>query len=233
MKIGILEAETLPPSITEKFGGYAGMFERLLGTVDPTLSFQLYAVDKLQLPGSIDDCDAYLLTGSRFSAYDHKPWITELQAFIREINQHKKKCIGICFGHQLIAHTLGGLTQRSEKGWGIGAATSMVQHRPQWMEPNLQRFTLLVSHQDQVQSLPEDAVLIAGNDFCPIAAYQISNHMLCFQGHPEFSREYARHLMEKRRAVIGEQRVDKALSSLRAQTDEQSIAAGILAFLKS
>jgi gamma-glutamyl-gamma-aminobutyrate hydrolase PuuD len=33
---------------------------------------------------------------------------------------------GICFGHQIIAEALGGKTERSTKGWGIGLRESHV-----------------------------------------------------------------------------------------------------------
>lgn len=231
MKMGILEAETLPAKIVSQFGSYGDMVERLFCSLDTTLQFRRYAVDQSQLPAAIDDCDAYLVTGSRLSAYDHESWILDLQSFIRLIHRRRKKCVGICFGHQLIAHTLGGRTQRSEKGWGVGVATFSIKHHPTWLEPTRQDFSLLVSHQDQVMALPQEAVLIAGNDFCPNGVFQIADHIVCLQGHPEFSREYIRYLLEKRRSIIGEQRVEQALASLQLPTDELAIAAGIYRFL--
>lgn len=52
------------------------------------------------------------------------------------------------------------------------------------MTPAIEDLTLLISHQDQVTRLPENATLIASSEFCQYAAYHIDDQVLCFQGHP-------------------------------------------------
>lgn len=57
------------------------------------------------------------------------------------------------------------------------------------MTPAMDKLTLLISHQDQVTALPENATVLASSEFCPFAAYHINDQVLCFQGHPEFIHE--------------------------------------------
>ncbi|MFQ5596502.1 MAG: GMP synthase [Nitrospiria bacterium] len=232
MNIGILEADHLSEGVRERFGTYSEMFQRLLRSVYNQFVFQTYPVIDCEYPDSLDSCDAYLITGSKASAYEDLLWIKGLQDYVITLDAHKKKLIGICFGHQIIAQALGGKVQKSGKGWGVGAASvSVFKHEP-WIDTPDDHFQLLVSHQDQVIQLPPKAERIAGNDFCPNASYQIGEHILTFQGHPEFSPDYLKYLIEGRRESIGTPQAEKALDSLQQKTDHLRIARWIVAFLK-
>jgi len=74
VRIGILETDTLQPGIKEKYGSYAEMFQTLFLSVDNQLAFSVYPVIKSKYPENMDECDAYLITGSKASAYDNEPW---------------------------------------------------------------------------------------------------------------------------------------------------------------
>ena len=43
--------------------------------------------------------------------------------------------------------------------------------------------------------LPEGAVPLATSDFCRYEGFRIGRHILTFQGHPEFTVDYERHLI--------------------------------------
>lgn len=214
MRIGLLEAETLPDKVVKQYGSYGDMFQRLLAPAQPNWQFQTYPVDRGELPNLVDDCDAYIITGSRHNAYDRDDWIEDLKAFIREIDNKRKKCLAICFGHQVVAEALGGKVEKSHKGWGIGPADFNILATPTWMTQKPQKFTILVSHQDQVIKEAANATVFAGNDFCPIGGMNIGNHFLTLQGHPEFTPTYLSRLIAKRRQVIGDEKSDKSLKLL-------------------
>ena len=52
---------------------------------------------------SIDEADAWIITGSKYSVYDKLQWIGSLLDFIVKLHANKKYILGICFGHQVIA----------------------------------------------------------------------------------------------------------------------------------
>ncbi|RME02924.1 MAG: hypothetical protein D6812_05665, partial [Deltaproteobacteria bacterium] len=116
-RIGILLCDELPQERAGRFGTYAGMFVRLLRSVEPALSFRTFHVQEGELPGTQDDCDAYLITGSSASVYEDLPWLPPLSACVRRLFAEGRKIVGICFGHQLLAHALGGRTERAPQGW--------------------------------------------------------------------------------------------------------------------
>jgi len=232
MIIGILETDVLDKNIREIHGSYPDMFKTLLQSADKNILFQTYQVINLEYPQTIDDCDAYLITGSKFCAYDNELWINRLKEYVVELVGHQKKLIGICFGHQIIAQALDGQVERSEKGWGVGLYSSHVQNSKSWMQPVRDDFSLLVSHQDQVVKLPAQAELLASNDFCPNSGFTISNHVLTFQGHPEFNSEYLKYIMNKRRNVIGDEKYISAMCSLKNLVDSNVIAKWIVKYIK-
>ena len=225
MNVGILKTDDVRVQWVEQFGEYPDMFAALLQGVDSSLKFVTYDVLRQHYPENIDEMDAYLITGSQFSAYDDHPWIHQLCQFIQQLAKREKKLVGICFGHQIIAHSLGGETQKSDKGWGVGV------HAVQ-MARSEQSFRLLVSHQDQVVEPAKGATILAGSDFCPIAICQLGDHIMTFQGHPEFDPEYARELLNLRRDMYPDEVYQQALASLDGDIDQQLIAQWIVDFIR-
>ena len=90
MRIGILNTDTLKTEFDTKYGQYPAMFRNVLLQVDPNLQIHSYEVQSGDYPTAIDDCDAYLITGSKVSAFDDIPWVNELKIFVRSLHQHQK-----------------------------------------------------------------------------------------------------------------------------------------------
>lgn len=232
MKIAILRTDTVFPELSARFGEYPDMFIRLLSAAEPGHEFSVFDVEHGCLPAAPHTADAYLITGSKAGVYEDIEWIHRLQDFVRSLHAARRPTIGICFGHQLIAQALGGRVERSDRGWGVGVHSARWYHHPPWLEDSPTRLRLLVSHQDQVITPAAGTTILAGSAFCPVAACQLGDHLLSFQGHPEFAPGYARGLLELRRGALGEDRYRRALASLNESTDSASIARGMLAFLR-
>lgn len=233
MKLGILKTDAVRPEWVPEFGEYPDMFMALLAEQDPDLEFAVYDVEQGEYPDDIDEVDAYLITGSKSSVYDDKPWIRTLIDFVRELDRRRKKLVGICFGHQLVAQALGGRTEKSPNGWGVGLHTHRFKQLPAWHDQGEVSFDVLVSHQDQVVENARDATVLAGSEFCENAVCQVGNHILTFQGHPEFLSGYSREIMEFRREMIGEQTYTEGMASLSGASQGPRIARWILNFLKA
>ena len=227
--LGLLETDTLYDDLIPDYGSYGQMFARFFDDLDGNLNYRYYQVKAGELPIDTSECDAYLITGSKAGVYDSDPWISRLQRWIADFHQQNAKLIGICFGHQMIAHSLGGRAAKSTRGWGVGVHTCKLLDPTNSAEQS--ELSLLYSHQDQVQTLPPSAQVLASSDFCPYAAFKIDHRVLSFQGHPEFTPKYLQRLLTRRIKAIGEARFAEAMASLTEVTDEAQVGQQILNFV--
>ena len=229
MATGLLLCDHLDPDVVAVTGDYTELYPAVFDPVGVDL--RVYEVTAGELPASVEECDGWIVSGSRRSAYEDEGWIAALSDFIRAAAEQRRPQVGICFGHQLIARSLGGEVVKAEVGWGVGAKEFEVVATAPWMQPSPPSFRILMSHQDQVQALPAGAELIARADYCPVGAYRIDDHVFCVQGHPEFVPLLSRTLIGKRRPVLGDQVADDGLASLDEPLDHSLVARWIAAFL--
>ena len=227
MRIGLLECDHVNDSLRHIAGDYRDMFTKLFAHHAPEIELTFFDTRNGILPDSIEDCDGYLTTGSRFSALDDEPWINELKSFIREAAGREWPFVGICFGHQVMAEAMGGSVSRVE--WGIGAHPTNIKHTEFWMIPKAGSCSLLYSHRDQVVELPDHAVVVAEAGHCPFAMFSLGERMIGIQGHPEFPLEYLEALVRSRTAIIGEEKVSAA--DFRSETDSALAGRWIANFL--
>ena len=232
MRIGLLQCDDVAPELREAHGNYPEMFAALFQRVEPKLEFRVWRCQDGEIPDDIEAVDAWMTTGSKHGVNDGLPWIEPLCDFVRQLWQAGKPLVGICFGHQLIAKALDGVVVKSERGWGVGVSFNRVQAQTEWMEPWQPGLDLLVSHQDQVETLPAESQVLASSDFCPYYLMQVGEHFLGVQGHPEFTKEYSRDLMTLRREQMGEERVRKGEASLSASVDDALMARWIVNFMQ-
>lgn len=230
--LGIIQADSLYPDLEADYLSYGHMFIRLFERLGFSFNYQFFYVQDGQLPAAFE-CDAYLITGSKAGVYDELLWIAPLQEWIRANFERKEKLLGICFGHQLLAHSLGGFAAKSEKGWGVGLHSTQIESMPSWLDSNQQELTLIYSHQDQVEQLPPQAKRLSGSEFCENAAFYIDQQVLAFQGHPEFSVDFTRRLLSRRGDRIGACKLKCKLDELGAPKDADLVGQWLARFIQS
>ncbi|MGA3020851.1 MAG: glutamine-hydrolyzing GMP synthase [Candidatus Micrarchaeales archaeon] len=93
--------------------------------------------------------------------------------------------LGLCYGHQLIAHLMGGKVKKGKKGeYGI---SFMKIRKSSEIFRNLKKSgKVWMSHRDSVYELPRDFEVLACTENCPIAAYRsLKSPIYGLQFHPE------------------------------------------------
>lgn len=233
LRIGILNSDAVRPELEAIYGDYPFMFTELLKSADPTIDITVYDVMNGEYPADIHEVDAYLVTGSKFSVYDDEEWIRQLGAFIVKLNEHEKKLVAICFGHQLVAHFLGGKTEKSSKGWSVGAQQCTVSENLLNIISKNETICFLASHQDQVVKVANNARTIASSDLCPHVMTKIGNHTLTLQWHPEFIKGYVEQLLHIRKEILGETLYQQAISSLKKSLDNHRFAQLAIDFINN
>ena len=201
MKIGILETGLPPSELGDVYGRYSEMFVQFLDDGDKTFSFEIFTVVKDQFPDSVDQCDGYLITGSKFSAYEDIPWIHRLKSLIQEIQKADLPMIGVCFGHQVIAEALGGKVEKYDGGWGVGIHQYKIDKpQPDILPDSQQNLSINAFHQDQIRVLPDGAEAFASSEFCEYAGVVYGDKILTVQAHPEFTIPFSDALISSDRA---------------------------------
>lgn len=227
MRLGLLICDHVSDAYLPWAGSYPKMFANWLADCTQEV---FYVVDG-QFPSSPEVCDAWLINGSRHSVYEEVPWILELKEFVKAIYASGRPCLGVCFGHQMIAEALGGRVAKSSHGWCVGVHSFSVESNQAWMIPPRASFNLLMMCQDQVQALPPDAEVLASAEACPVGMFRVGENMLGIQAHPEFSPRYDRALMESRVDRMGQEVVKAGIASLNEPIDATLFAEWVKKFM--
>lgn len=160
-----------------------------------------------------DGLDGILITGSHAMVTDKEDWSEKTAEWLRNAVQKDVPILGICYGHQLLAHALGGIVGNHPKGPEIGTVDIKLTDdakKDRLFSSMPQSFKAHVTHTQSALTLPEGATLLAYNDYEPHHAFRYGKCVWGVQFHPEFdalvSREYAILQKDKLKdpdAVIG------------------------------
>ncbi|HBS51092.1 MAG TPA: glutamine amidotransferase [Rhodobacteraceae bacterium] len=224
MKIGILQTGRTPEEMRQAHGDYDDLFKRLLA--DRGFSFETYPVLDGVFPQDVHDADGWLITGSKFGAYEPHDWIPPLEDFLRRAYAADVPIIGVCFGHQILAQALGGRVEKFRGGWAVGAIDYD-------LDGSDRKETIMAWHQDQITALPEEARVLGRNAFSPHAILAYGNRAFTVQPHPEFSRSFVEDLIEARSDVIPPEVAEQARSRLDAPLTSADFADRLERFFKT
>jgi len=231
LRLGLLICGPLPDEYVSALGGeYPEVFDRLFDIEGVDATIVPYSIYDGEYPEDIESVDGWITTGSPRFVNDDEPWIRQFADFVRKAHDIVP-FVGICFGHQMIAHALGGRAGRSPRGWGIGIRPTYVVEPEAWMDPLLDTIHLYSSHGDQVLSLPPDGRVLAGSPQCPVGIMQVGATTLGIQGHPEFTRAFANDLITVHEADLSPEEVATARAGIDGPTDEATIARWISLFV--
>lgn len=229
MKICILHIGHTDPNEKPRHLPSPQRFENALAPHLPDAEWTVTSAVTGGLP-DYDDFDGYLITGGKYSVFEDLAWQDRLFDFIRLLHREQKTLVGICYGHQAIAHALGGKVDRSSKGWGVGLMPVDVVRETSWAKP-AEALMLHAMHQDQVTEAPAGADVFLASAFCPISGFTLGQHFLAIQQHPDFTPEINEDLIKKRIERIGSA-AEPALNSLTGPDDTQVSVEWMAHFLR-
>ncbi|XP_066910306.1 uncharacterized protein [Clytia hemisphaerica] len=201
-------------SNTEAWKGEAGKgeyYKKRFSKVDNTFDYEvIYGVT-----GSLPDISefpnylGFVISGSHHSVNDPYQWIMNLQNFIIQLDQYNKetdnkpvRLFGICFGHQIIAKTFGGLVQPiANNKWIYGAEKIIFNSTitpESWFQKALKcenEVMMCQVHSEEVSKVPNNAIVVAASNTCETEALAYGGNIFSTQGHPEFEIEVMTNLV--------------------------------------
>lgn len=136
-----------------------------------------------------DAFEAVVVTGSAALVTERLPWSEQTAEWLASVARHGIPLLAVCYGHQLLAHALGGTVQRNNAGREIGTVT--VQTTVEALQDALfgalpSQLVVQATHVETVATLPERAVRLAYNDKDPHQAFRYGDRAWGMQFHPEF-----------------------------------------------
>ena len=180
-----------------------GDFEHWISAGLGQVAFPVKVIDPRQtdaLPAP-EQCLAAIITGSHSMVSDREPWSEHLASWLQQALALALPILGICYGHQLLAHAMGGTVDYHPDGLEIGTVAIQLTHNAssdQLFQALPPSFPAQVTHCQTVRHLPETAVLLARNDFEPHHAFRIGTCAWGVQFHPEFSPQAMQVYIEQR-----------------------------------
>lgn len=186
-KVVILKTGSTYPAIKEQFGDFDEWFLRGLS---PGLDITVVNTEAGELPGDPTDWDGIVVTGSPAMVSDREPWSENAAEWLAQAVNEAVLILGVCYGHQLLAHALGGEVGYHPEGRESGTQRVELLNSAQ-DDPLFHgmpaSFSAQLTHKQSVLRLPSDAILLAKNEFEPHQAFRVGKCAWGVQFHPEFS----------------------------------------------
>lgn len=170
-----------------------------------------------------------IVTGSSAMVGDDLDWIEPCVDWLRQMLALERPLLGICFGHQLLAHALGGEVRDNPKGIEVG--TVQTRLTPAAATDPLFRdlpviFPVQASHRQSVIQLPPGAQRLASSDKDSNHAFRYGNNAWGIQFHPEFDREITRAYIDYYRPDL--EKSDVPVDRMIQDTSETELPSALL-----
>lgn len=136
------------------------------------------------------EIDAAIITGSWSMVTDREPWSERTADWLRLAMAADTPLLGVCYGHQLMAHALGGEVDYHPRGREIGmrdiTLTDAAKHDV-LLEGLPDSFPAHLTHAQSVLTVPSGAVVLGSSEHDAHQILRYGPNALSVQFHPEFT----------------------------------------------
>jgi GMP synthase (glutamine-hydrolysing) len=222
----ILQTGSSSPLIRQKYGDYDRMFVRAgaLEKLEAQHLLRRVHAQRGERPEKPQVYAGVVVSGSDAMVSDRLPWSEAAAGWLRDALDVGLPVFGVCYGHQLLAHALGGVVEDHPAGLEVGShdiALHPQGAREAVLAGTPASFTANLFHQQTVAVLPKEATVLAGSVHDPHQILRYAPMAWSTQFHPEFDGEIMRDIM-----AIEEKRGNPR--ALRAEAADAPYARSIL-----
>ena len=228
----IVQTGSAPAALVATHGDFDRWIARGLHAGGAGGDLPVRTIDARQSPAwpAREHIAGVVVTGSPAMVTDRAAWSERTAAWLARLVQDGVPLLGICYGHQLLAHALGGEVGHHPAGLEIGSVA--VQRLPAAEGDALlggvpAEFRAHTVHEQSVRRLPPGAVALAANAHEPHHAFRAGRCAWGVQFHPEFSAPVMRDYVQFFAPALDRGGVD--VPALAAQVEDTPWACALLA----
>ncbi len=190
MAILIVETGMPPGKIPEQCGTTAQWFRNVVTKIGKKAEVVRPWLDEtLPIPTTVSGA---IITGSWSMVTDEETWSEKTAEWIRQALFFDIPLFGVCYGHQLMAHALGGVVGDNPEGGEKGTFTVTLTEKGRnnlLLDGFPEQFPAYLFHQQSVLEPPSGCDILATSekDACQMLRYSTSAFSVQF--HPEFTAD--------------------------------------------
>lgn len=171
-----------------------------------------------------EQCKAIVVTGSPAMVSHRLDWSESTAAWIQQVHQLEIPMLGVCYGHQLIAHALGGEVGPNPHGRQIGTVELELDEKKTAQDALFSglpaSLKVQATHLESVLALPVGSSVLASTKLDPNHVVHFGAKTWGMQFHPEFDAQIIdAYLKERREPIIQEGLDPDAISLALEDTD--------------
>ena len=197
-------------------------------------------MEDLQLTIQWQPADASCLFGFLFpghNAFDSDPWILKLVSYVKNLltEETHVRVIGVCYGHQIVGRALGSTVARSQGGaWEVSVCDmSLTPVAKDLFQSSEDQIPIFQMHRDVLLTYPEGVIPLGSSPKCEVQGMYIPKRMISVEGHPEFTEDIVREILDNRRkkGIFEGEIYEDAVRRVGNKQNGVQIATGFLRFL--
>ncbi len=216
-RILLVKPGTAGTDLHEAHGDFERWFTDALGDAERFTVAPVHDGGKLP---RLSGFDGVLVMGSPLSLTAPAAWMHEAGARLRDYAEAGGALLGVCFGHQLLAHAAGSEIVKNPRGRELGTVkvqlTAAGRRDPLFAGLG-KTLEVQAIHEDAAASVPEGATLLASNEACAIQALSLGRRARTVQFHPEATAAIVRTAIRVDQEALEREGAEPALLAARVR----------------